>query len=264
MFKKVYEAQNSIEAHMLANLLEQNGIHAQVQGEYLQGGIGELPASGLVKLVVEEQYYDQAVTLIRDWEKGQPVQVETDEPVENKKSHTSFAFLMGVGVGALMVWWIFHYPVSTNGIDYNKDGLLDEKFTYNNQRLMKIQGDRNYDGQFDVLTYFDYKGQVKRVQTDDDFDGRFETETFYKRGYPETQKTDIDNDGKPDHINRARQGVWFETEIMHPTTGLVRKRQYYEQGKLKQSEYDSDADGIMDVDTLYDYYENIKQQDVVR
>jgi hypothetical protein len=50
----IYRAENSIDANLLKGLLEQHGIMAFVNGEFLQGGIGELPASGLVTVSVNE------------------------------------------------------------------------------------------------------------------------------------------------------------------------------------------------------------------
>lgn len=40
--KRIYQAANNIEAHMLVHLLEQEGIEAHVEGEHLQSGAGEL------------------------------------------------------------------------------------------------------------------------------------------------------------------------------------------------------------------------------
>ena len=41
--KRVYQAANHIQAHMVMHVLEQAGVHAHVQGEFLQSGAGELP-----------------------------------------------------------------------------------------------------------------------------------------------------------------------------------------------------------------------------
>ena len=49
----VYSSGNSTEAHMIMHMLGMNNIEAQVHGEYLQGAIGELPASGNIKVSVE-------------------------------------------------------------------------------------------------------------------------------------------------------------------------------------------------------------------
>ncbi len=65
---KVYSAQNAIDAHIVKGLLEQEGISARVNGEYLQGGIGELPPMGLITVSVEEENYEKASGLIRKYE----------------------------------------------------------------------------------------------------------------------------------------------------------------------------------------------------
>ena len=57
--RTVYEASNSIEAHILQGFLMQEGIATQVVGAYLQGGMGELPAQGFVRLLVGEDDYER-------------------------------------------------------------------------------------------------------------------------------------------------------------------------------------------------------------
>ncbi|MFK7795515.1 MAG: DUF2007 domain-containing protein [Gammaproteobacteria bacterium] len=65
--KTVLHALNLIEANLVKNLLESEGISSQVLGEYLQGAIGELPASGLIRVVVNESDYENANTIINNW-----------------------------------------------------------------------------------------------------------------------------------------------------------------------------------------------------
>ncbi len=66
--RTAYEASNSIEAHILQGFLMQEGIATQVVGAYLQGGIGELPAQGFVRLMVDEHDYERARAAIERWE----------------------------------------------------------------------------------------------------------------------------------------------------------------------------------------------------
>ncbi|MEA1889444.1 MAG: DUF2007 domain-containing protein [Pseudomonadota bacterium] len=68
---KVYSAQNAIDAHIVKGLLEQQGISARVNGEFLQGGIGELPPMGLITVSVEEENYEKASGLIRKYENAE-------------------------------------------------------------------------------------------------------------------------------------------------------------------------------------------------
>lgn len=68
--KPVFDANNSLEAHLVLGLLKQVGIDGIVSGEYLQGAMGELPAFGLVKVLVAEQDYRRASEIIADWQQS--------------------------------------------------------------------------------------------------------------------------------------------------------------------------------------------------
>ncbi|MBT9539054.1 DUF2007 domain-containing protein [Thiobacillus sp.] len=68
----VYEASNAVEAHILQGYLEQEGIAVQIVGAYLQGGVGELPAHGLVRLLADEANFDRARAAIQRWEAASP------------------------------------------------------------------------------------------------------------------------------------------------------------------------------------------------
>jgi hypothetical protein len=48
--------------------LQQAGIAAAIEGEYLQGGIGELPAAGNVRVVVPDNDVEAARQVIADWD----------------------------------------------------------------------------------------------------------------------------------------------------------------------------------------------------
>jgi Putative prokaryotic signal transducing protein len=50
----VYEAENIIDANLVKNVLENEGIVAFVSGQYLTGAAGELPPLALVKVMVAE------------------------------------------------------------------------------------------------------------------------------------------------------------------------------------------------------------------
>ncbi|MGH8236853.1 MAG: DUF2007 domain-containing protein [Steroidobacteraceae bacterium] len=66
--QRVYQALNNIQAHMVMHVLEQAGVHAQVQGEFLQSGAGELPV-GLVGVAVADEDVELAREVIDEWEK---------------------------------------------------------------------------------------------------------------------------------------------------------------------------------------------------
>ena len=63
-----YHASNSIEAYFIKNLLEQQEIPAYVFGDYLQGGVGEIPAIGLVTVNVSDSDYTRAKEIVDEWD----------------------------------------------------------------------------------------------------------------------------------------------------------------------------------------------------
>ena len=67
--KRVYNAANHIQAHIVMHVLEQAGVHALVQGEFLQSGAGELPVGNLVGVAVDDEDVEIARDIIEDWEK---------------------------------------------------------------------------------------------------------------------------------------------------------------------------------------------------
>jgi hypothetical protein len=67
--KRVYNAANHIQAHMVMHVLEQAGVPAMVQGEFLQSGAGELPIGNLVGVAVDDEDVAVAREIIEDWEK---------------------------------------------------------------------------------------------------------------------------------------------------------------------------------------------------
>lgn len=66
--KTLYEAASLVEAHLLKDLLAQEGVPAVIYGEFLQGGMGELPAAGLVRLMVDDHHYGAGRAVIERWE----------------------------------------------------------------------------------------------------------------------------------------------------------------------------------------------------
>ncbi len=61
----VYRAENSIDANLIRGILEEAGVMAFVNGGFLQGGIGELPASDLVTVSVANVDVEQASPIVK-------------------------------------------------------------------------------------------------------------------------------------------------------------------------------------------------------
>jgi len=89
---------------MILNLLEQEGISGRVDGEYLQGGIGELQAMNFVRVLVPDVDYADAKKIISKLELIQPASDST-EP-ENQSNNGFLHFIIGVIVGAGIMYWI--------------------------------------------------------------------------------------------------------------------------------------------------------------
>ena len=115
--KQVYEARDGLEAHMVAGLMEQIGITAQVRGDLLQGAVGELPAAGLASVWVADDDEQRARAVVLDFEAEQP---EIAEPGPRQRlrdsvhgqgaGDTGRAFrnglILGVVLGGLVMAWL--------------------------------------------------------------------------------------------------------------------------------------------------------------
>ena len=257
--KTVFEASTGLEAHMIVNLLQQEGIDCRIDGEYLQGGVGELQAMNIVRVLVDDHDFEKARAVINDWDARQPDKV-VDYPPGRKSSGIGrgllFGFLAGVGV----TFWVYNSPVTDDGIDYNNDGQLDERWLYKDNRINRVELDRNLDGKVDAVNYYNLKGLIYKSENDDNFDGTYETSYKYKRGIVYLHESDTDQDGKSDLVSNFENGMLTEVEISGPKENSPRKKQIYEMNKLVSAEFDLNGDGEYEISYQYDFYEEIKSK----
>ncbi|MCE4555497.1 DUF2007 domain-containing protein [Pelomonas cellulosilytica] len=248
--KTAYEAGSAIEAHMLVDLLKQEGIDAHIRGEALQGAVGEIPATGLVRLEVADADHPAARAVIERWER---TQVEpTPRPEGARKSSTLRGMLIGLALGVGGTYAAYRAPASTEGIDYNGDGQLDEKWTTSpNGLMLKAEVDRNLDGKIDYVVHYDAKGRVASAEADDNFDGVFETRQWFKNGNVAVSESDTDGDLYPDLRTHYTHGVVDTVEFINPATGKPLRVEHYVMGVLKSAEVDSDGRGRLDVRLRY-------------
>ena len=248
--RTLYQAASAIEAHMLLDLLKQQGLSAEIHGEHLQGAIGELPAAGLVRLVIDEADYAAARALIERWESTQPAEVARPAPRPGARSWPRF--IAGVLIGIGVTWAFYRSPVTTEGIDHNRDGLLDERWTYTaSGTLLKAEVDRNLDGKIDYIAQYDRRGVIESAEADDNFDGVFETRMRFRDGNVELYEVDTDGDGIAERRSHYANGVIATTEIINPTTGLPLRVEYYQLGVLIKADVDTDKDGVLDTRFFY-------------
>ena len=76
--KQVYMAENPIEAHMVVDLLQAQGIEAVVQGEEIFGIRGAVPISYPTVCVLDDGDYDRARALALEYDREQYTPGEED------------------------------------------------------------------------------------------------------------------------------------------------------------------------------------------
>jgi hypothetical protein len=62
----VYRAQNLIDAHLVKDALEHAEVPAFISGEYLTGGVGQLPALDYVAVLVPDSSLEAAEPIVRE------------------------------------------------------------------------------------------------------------------------------------------------------------------------------------------------------
>ena len=68
--KRLHVARHAPEAHVLRGFLASHGIAAEVRGEFLTSGWGELPVDVCALWLSEERDYERASELIREFFSG--------------------------------------------------------------------------------------------------------------------------------------------------------------------------------------------------
>jgi hypothetical protein len=261
----VYEASDTIEAQLLVDFLASEGIAARIEGEYLQGAIGELPASGLVRVSVDDMDQSQTRELIARWKAMRSEPAIVAEPAPGKTSWAGFAFFSGLAIGIAGSVLFFRAPAYTDGIDYNDDGILDETVTYApSGQPIKVELDRNLDGSIDSVYRYDRKNRIKDGQSDDDFNGVMETRTTFLRGNIDSIETDTDGDNQPNLRVRSRHGVVDTVETLDPASGLPARIDHLHLGALISAEIDTDLDGKLDTRRFYDAFGSETRAETLR
>ena len=256
--RTIFEASSGLEAHMILNLLQQEGIECRVDGEYLQGGVGELQAMNIVRVLVEDSNYEKARTVIDEWDSTQIDNTDAHTPVKSG-SNIGTGLLFGLIIGIVVTFWAFNSPITSDGIDYNNDGQLDEIWIYKDNRLSRVEVDRNRDGVTDVVNSYNRKGIIYKSETDDDFDGTYETTYKYHQGSLKSQESDTNQDGKIDLLAIFENDVLAEVQLTGPDINSPKKKQKYKMNKLIGADFDSNGDGIYDIFYEYDFYEEVKR-----
>jgi len=62
----IYRAQNLFDAHLVKDALEHAEVPAFISGEYLTGGVGQLPALDYVAVLVPDSSVEAAEPIVRE------------------------------------------------------------------------------------------------------------------------------------------------------------------------------------------------------
>jgi hypothetical protein len=71
--QRIYEPQDLLEAELLVGVLASEGVEAHLAGRHLLGAVGELPALGLLGLLVEDDDAERARRLIAAYNAAAPL-----------------------------------------------------------------------------------------------------------------------------------------------------------------------------------------------
>jgi len=242
--KAVYQAENGLDAKLVSDLLTQFDIENEIRGQYLQGGIGELPAGGFVHVFVAEKDFDEARKLIDEWE-HRPIPPDSEEQQKEASPKTGSwgSFFFGFAAGLLCgVFALYTYQtkdgartVTTEGVDYTGDGNLDEKWFYSRSGwLQRIEIDRNRDGRIDLIYFYDPKGIIEKEERDDDFDDIFESRCFYLHGNTDRCELTPHKEGSYHFHDFFQNGVIETTQIIDPEKQTILRIERYHLGILQR------------------------------
>lgn len=274
--KPVYEAENALDANLAKGILSQSGISAVIKGEYLQGGIGDIPLAGLVTVIVDDDDELAAREVLRRWQNGElsldaestdhsdyhPPRygsVPTSASDEQSFSKAIAAFLIGAAIAGTAVHLWYKTPQFSYGIDTDGDGVEDTYLHWQGDYLDREDLDRDQDGKLDGVRHYDSRGILSSWQYDDDFDGYFEVSGRARRGHDGYYDTDRNGDGVTDTRDHYRyHSIYTMTEFYGEDGKQVIKRFIYQDKGVSYAELDSDRDGSMDTFHLYNDIDEIE------
>ena len=80
--QRIYEPQDLMEGELLLGMLASEGIDAYLTGQHLAGAVGELPACGLLGLMVEDAQAHSAQQLIAAYNAALPITGDEPESIQ--------------------------------------------------------------------------------------------------------------------------------------------------------------------------------------
>ena len=110
--KTIYRAADILEAHIVAGMLNAEGIEADVAGFYQQGAVGQLAPQDFARvMLIDERDEERAERVIAEYEQREPVppserqRVSEEEVPEPEESSRLAWWLVIAAVVVLLVSW---------------------------------------------------------------------------------------------------------------------------------------------------------------
>lgn len=103
-----YRARDLTEAHIVAGLLQANGIEAFVGGHYLQGAMGEIGAAGFTNVHVDDEDLYRARQLVSEYDASAGSGASrVADGADDRPDHYARWFLLALAMIALILLQVY-------------------------------------------------------------------------------------------------------------------------------------------------------------
>ncbi len=134
--------------------------------------------------------------------------------------------------------------------DLNGDGVPDVWEIYSEEnkklKLLRKESDLDFDGQIDMVQYFDDRGRIVKDEMDTDFDSRMDIRTYYENGKITSREINTEFDDAPDLIKYYEDNALIRIERDTDNDARIDVWEIYEDGAFKQIGKDLNNDGQPD------------------
>jgi len=219
-----------------ASVLSQNGVQTTLRS----GPLAHSDARDRIDhlLLVPASLHSRAEEVLEAYEFEREFDVDDpNDPHLPTMSRFTVGLLLGIIVGSSIGWMLMKQSqrgTKTEEVDNNDDGKTDGFYFFRNGELANVVEDWNYDGKPDCWIEFS-DGLMVKQRIDTDFSGKSDVEYDFAHGMP-------------------TQAIWRPNEQK-----MVARKDEYRNGVLYRALRDSDGNGRLDSELLYDLMGNVTE-----
>ena len=272
---RTYATQQAADMAVLS--LESCGIDACIETDNAGGSCPFLNLGNGVSVLVDKSCENEARAILEKMDTEHASASVTWHAPQKSKNFSVFmlGMLMGLGVASLGWWNVIHAKDDATIPVYDQAGTIHQLYHYQDGDLVKLEEDRNGDGEidqwstyhsgesYDVLADDNFDGAVDHwcaysnsntgIETfDNNFDGKGDSEIVYDAGTMKKMVEDYDFNGIFDSTCTFTNGVLSLVEVEPNGTNVILRHEKYKDGVLNEEWSDDDMDGTFDTKTLYD------------